>query len=115
MNALCLSIRDYGDPDSDTKLNQILDIADIIFTVIYSLEAVIKVVALGFVIHINSYLRDPWNVLDFVVVIIGFLAILPSIPNLKALRTMRVLRPLRSVKAIPSLKRLVASLLLSIP
>ncbi len=35
--------------------------------------------------------------------------------NLKALRILRVVKPLRSVKAIPSMKRLVTTLLKSIP
>lgn len=35
--------------------------------------------------------------------------------NLKALRILRVIRPLRSVKAIPSMRRLVGTLLKSLP
>lgn len=35
--------------------------------------------------------------------------------NIKALRILRVLRPLRSLKAIPSMRRLVSTLLQSIP
>ena len=112
-NALCLSIRNYSDPNSTTRLNQILDILDDVFTGLYTLEAVLKIVARGFVLHKHSYIRDPWNILDFFVVLVGYLSLLPSIPNLKSLRTLRVLRPLRSINAIPSLKRLVASLLLS--
>ena len=71
--------------------------------------------ALGFVFHQRSYIKNPWNVLDFIVVIIGILSLFPSIPNLKALRTMRVLRPLRSINAVPSMKRLVIILLKSLP
>lgn len=51
--------------------------------------------------HKNSYLRDYWNWLDFIVVCIGIFENIPGIPKLKALRTMRVLRPLRSVNAVP--------------
>lgn len=36
-------------------------------TIIYA-ECVLKIFAMGFVIGENSYLRDGWNVLDFVVV-----------------------------------------------
>jgi len=86
-----------------------------VFTVVYTGEAVFKILGMGFVMHKNSYLRDYWNILDFTVVLIGLISILPNIPNLKALRTLRVLRPLRSVKAVPSMKRLVGSLLMSIP
>eukprot|EP00347_Sterkiella_histriomuscorum_P005312 403357086 len=115
VNSLCLAIRDYKDSDSKTKRNQTLDIMDIIFTVFYTTECALKIIAMGLVFSKNSYLRDPWNNLDFAVVIIGLISILPNVPSLKALRTLRVLRPLRSVKAVPSMKRLVGSLLLSLP
>jgi hypothetical protein len=75
----------------------------------------LKIIAFGFVIHQRSYLRDPWNILDFMVVIIGIISLIPSVPNLKSLRTMRILRPLRSINAVPSMKRLVATLLMSLP
>lgn len=35
--------------------------------------------------------------------------------NLKALRILRVIRPLRSIKAIPSMRKLVSTLLKSLP
>ena len=37
----------------------------------FCLEAGIKVVALGFVFHKGSYLRNGWNVMDFIVVLSG--------------------------------------------
>lgn len=89
--------------------------ADQIFTYIYIAEAILKVIAFGFILHKKSYLRDPWNVLDFFVVIIGLISLFPEVPNLKSLRNMRLLRPLRSINAVPSMKRLVSTLLLSLP
>ena len=40
---------------------------------------------------------------------------IPNIPNLRALRTLRVLRPLRSINAVPSMRRLISSLIESLP
>ncbi len=74
-----------------------------------------KIIAFGFIIHKRSYLRDPWNVIDFIVVVIGIISLIPEFPNLKSLRIMRVLRPLRSINAVPSMKRLVQTLLMSLP
>jgi hypothetical protein len=88
---------------------------DKIFTYIYTAEAVLKIIALGFIVHKASYLRDPWNILDFIVVIMGLISLLPMVPNLKSMRNMRLLRPLRSINAVPSMKRLVATLLKSLP
>ena len=46
-----------------------------IFSYIFIGEFVIKVIAMGFVAHSMSYLRDPWNWLDFFVVISGIIEI----------------------------------------
>lgn len=40
-----------------------------IFTVIYTVEFAVKIVARGFVLNEFTYLRDPWNVLDLFVLI----------------------------------------------
>jgi len=39
-----------------------------VFTVVYTVEMVVKIVGRGFVLHRFSYLRDPWNWIDFVVI-----------------------------------------------
>ena len=39
--------------------------------VIFAVEALIKIIAYGFVLHSGAYLRNAWNVLDFVIVIVG--------------------------------------------
>ena len=42
-----------------------------IFTVIFTGECLMRIVALGFVAHPNAYLRNTWNILDFTIVMIG--------------------------------------------
>ena len=76
---------------------------------IFAAEAMCKIVAMGFVAKRNCYLRDPWNVLDFIVVLAG------AFPQVKALRTVRVLRPLRTLSRFPGMRALVAALLNSLP
>jgi voltage-dependent calcium channel L type alpha-1D len=44
---------------------------EFVFLVIFSLEAVVKIIAYGFVLHPGAYLRSGWNFLDFVIVVIG--------------------------------------------
>ena len=41
------------------------------FVIIYCIEAVTKIMANGFVLHKDAYLRNGWNILDFVVVVVG--------------------------------------------
>lgn len=42
------------------------------FQILYSIEMVFKIVGLGFIIGPDTYLRDPWNILDFTIVVIGW-------------------------------------------
>lgn len=41
------------------------------FVGIFCIEALLKIMAFGFVLHPGSYLRNGWNILDFVVVVVG--------------------------------------------
>lgn len=43
-----------------------------IFTVIYTFEALIKILARGFFLNEFTYLRDPWNWLDFGVIMLAW-------------------------------------------
>lgn len=45
---------------------------EIYFVVIFLVEALLKIVALGFVLHKGAYLRNIWNIMDFVVVVTGW-------------------------------------------
>ena len=42
-----------------------------IFMVIFTIEMCTKILALGFILHKNSYMRNLWNMMDFVVVVSG--------------------------------------------
>jgi len=73
-----------------------------------------KVIAMGFVFGRNSYLKDGWNKLDFVVVGTGFMSLF-GLGKISALRTIRLLRPLRSINKIEGLRILVNSIIKSVP
>lgn len=72
-----------------------------IFLAIYTCEMVIKVIAKGFVLNKYTYLRNPWNWLDFVVITSGYATIGMEVGNLAGLRTFRVLRALKTVSIMP--------------
>lgn len=42
-----------------------------VFLVIFTVEAMMKIIADGFILHAGAYLRNGWNILDFVIVVIG--------------------------------------------
>lgn len=62
---------------------------------------VIKVLAKGFILNNYTYLRNPWNWLDFVVILSGYLTTFVEMGNLAGLRTFRVLRALKTVSIMP--------------
>jgi len=47
------------------------ELIEYVFLVIFTLEAIMKVVAYGFALHPGAYLRNGWNILDFVIVSVG--------------------------------------------
>lgn len=98
----------------DTALGIGLAQAEFFFLAVFALEMVLKVIALGFVTAPRTYLRDGWNVLDFLVVVLGFVQ-LGNFGNYTSIRTVRVLRPLRTVTRVPGMKAIVVSLLGSLP
>ena len=70
-NSIILTLNDYSDRDSKEQYNRNLDVGGNIFTAIFIMEAILKVLAHGFVMHRFAYLRDPWNLVDLTIVITG--------------------------------------------
>lgn len=81
------------------------------FTYIFFFEFISKVLAMGFAFGKNCYIQDPWNWLDFTVVLASLLSQLPSMKNISGFRTFRLFRPLRSISTMPSMKLLIGTLL----
>lgn len=69
MNAVVLGMFDYTDRDSINTYNKILNYISDAFTAVFFMEASFKICAMGFVMHPLAYLRDPWNISDFIIVI----------------------------------------------
>lgn len=44
------------------------------FLIIFTIETFLKIIAYGLVMHQNSYVRNGWNMLDFVIVIVGLVS-----------------------------------------
>ncbi|CAK8987174.1 L type [Durusdinium trenchii] len=103
-----------GDPYNmcaSNGLKQAQLTAELFFNTMFSIELVIKVITWGLIMGKGTYLRDPWNVLDFVVVTIGWLSYVPGIDNMSSLRTFRVLRPLRTLSSIDGMRPIVNAML----
>ncbi|XP_075709647.1 voltage-dependent L-type calcium channel subunit alpha-1S [Rhinoderma darwinii] len=115
-------------PEDDTNAtNAVLEKVEYIFLFIFTIEAFLKIVSYGFILHTDAYLRNFWNILDFTIVSVGvFTVVLEQINklqgitapggkgtgfNVKALRAFRVLRPLRLVSGVPSLQVVLNSII----
>jgi hypothetical protein len=78
--------------DPGSRLKQALGAIDLVFVGCFALEALLKILAFGFVLNgARSYLRSWWNVLDLLIVLLGFVCVVveqtgSSSPQLAALR-----------------------------
>ncbi|KAM3604261.1 uncharacterized protein V6R79_008628 [Siganus canaliculatus] len=84
------------------------------FTGIYTFESAIKIFARGFCVVPFTFLRDPWNWLDFSVIVMAYVTEFVDLGNVSALRTFRVLRALKTISVIPGLKTIVGALIQSV-
>ncbi|KAM7411944.1 hypothetical protein PAMA_021765 [Pampus argenteus] len=121
--ALAVFLPMPGEDSNNT--NTSLESLEYIFMIIFTLECFLKIVAYGFVFHEGAYLRNCWNILDFVIVFMGLFTFavdtinkIADVPvekgggfDMKALRAFRVLRPLRLVSGVPSLQVVMNSIL----
>uniref|UniRef100_A0A8C0BDT9 Voltage-dependent L-type calcium channel subunit alpha n=1 Tax=Buteo japonicus TaxID=224669 RepID=A0A8C0BDT9_9AVES len=113
-------------PEDDTNVaNSSLEKIEYAFLIFFAIEAMLKIIAYGFLFHTDAYLRNGWNVLDFSIVSLGLITMTLEQVNakqggtsggkggfdVKALRAFRVLRPLRLVSGVPSLQVVLNSII----
>ena len=123
INSMVMMIEDPADKDPAPIFADV----DKIFLVLYSLEMIFKILGYGLIISDKAYLRDPWNILDFTIVISGYLTLITdqikaadekdqvskggkqegAAIDLTGLRVFRVMRPLKSISSIKGLKVLM--------
>jgi len=99
-----------------THIAHILDQLDFIILIIFTVEVFIKVFAEG--TKPLNYFKDPWNIFDFSIVAVCYLAFVTPDLNtsfIAVLRLARILRVFKLVSAVPKLQILVGTLLRSIP
>jgi hypothetical protein len=101
---------------SDTS-TQIMKIMDQSFAIIFIIEMLLKLVAMGLVYGPNTYLHNAWNWIDGVVVVVSIIGMTSgsSAGFLKTLRILRAFRPLRVISRNENLKVVVTTIFLSLP
>uniref|UniRef100_A0A4X2M1G8 Voltage-dependent P/Q-type calcium channel subunit alpha-1A n=1 Tax=Vombatus ursinus TaxID=29139 RepID=A0A4X2M1G8_VOMUR len=108
-NCIVLALEQHLPDEDKTPMSERLDDTEPYFIGIFCFEAGIKIIALGFAFHKGSYLRNGWNVMDFVVVLTGILATVGTEFDLRTLRAVRVLRPLKLVSGVGPTRLLLSS------
>eukprot|EP01062_Namystynia_karyoxenos_P001522 TRINITY_DN1051_c1_g1_i1.p1 TRINITY_DN1051_c1_g1~~TRINITY_DN1051_c1_g1_i1.p1 ORF type:complete len:2267 (+),score=738.59 TRINITY_DN1051_c1_g1_i1:119-6919(+) len=106
-------------PDDTTE--KVLFVGNWVFTMIFVVEMLCKVIAFGLVFGGDEndppYLGDSWNVMDGLIVCVSVLALVLQGSNLeilKVFRTFRALRPLRVIARNRGLRMVVITLIQSI-
>ena len=104
--------------DNSEGLQQTLNAANYFFTALFFLEMLLKIFVLGLLmpappydhIEVKPYLRDPWNRVDCIVVILAMVGLV--YPPMSAFRS---LRTLRLVIRSSSLRLVIAAMLSTLP
>jgi len=102
----------------ESNMMQTLGLIDLVVTLIFCLEALMKIITFGFILNgKKSYILNSWNVLDFMIVAFSVFSLSfdANLSFIKVLRVARILRPLRLIQKAEGLKIAILSLYKAIP
>ncbi|KAM4820283.1 voltage-dependent T-type calcium channel subunit alpha-1H [Thomomys bottae] len=99
INTLSMGVEYHEQPD---ELTNALEISNMVFTSMFALEMLLKLLACGPL----GYIRNPYNIFDSAIVVISVWEIAGQADGgLSVLRTFRLLRVLKLVRFLPALRR----------
>ena len=114
-NTAALAVNWYGRQDS---VQNILDIWNYVFSGIFTIEAIIRIVGLG----PKKYFTEKWNIFDFIIIIGSYISLIIEQTTSYSLgvqttilRAFRISRMLRLVKRAKSLNIIFETFLITIP
>ena len=93
----------------DKSGEKFFEIAELFFTVCFLLEATIKIIAKGLYQPKHAYLKNKWNILDFVIVMTNTVALFFFGANVSAVRMLRAFKALLMLDKAPGLKRVITA------
>ena len=81
-----------------SNLEKTLFWIDFSTTIVFFFEAISKIIAFGLLFNGRwSYLRQSWNILDFVILMFSVCSLTPALDNLRGIKIFRILRILRLI------------------
>ncbi|WP_246050178.1 ion transporter [Aquibacillus sediminis] len=92
-----------------TGYTNLLNGMDRVLVWIFFVEMVLKMAAFG----LRGYFKQKWNIFDFIIVTAS--VALYTMPFVSVMRILRVLRLLRMISVVPALRKIIDSLMKSIP
>lgn len=75
-NCVALAIYIPFPEDDSNSTNHNLEKVEYAFLIIFTVETFLKIIAYGLLLHPNAYVRNGWNLLDFVIVIVGLFSVI---------------------------------------
>uniref|UniRef100_T1GYK8 Ion transport domain-containing protein n=1 Tax=Megaselia scalaris TaxID=36166 RepID=T1GYK8_MEGSC len=118
LNVVTMALEYYMMP---VALEYALKIFNYFFTAVFILEAVMKLIALGF----HLYMKDKWNQLDVVIVILSIVGIvleeletkiIPINPTIiRVMRVLRIARVLKLLKMAKGIRALLDTVMQALP
>uniref|UniRef100_A0A8C6PJF4 Voltage-dependent T-type calcium channel subunit alpha n=1 Tax=Nothobranchius furzeri TaxID=105023 RepID=A0A8C6PJF4_NOTFU len=119
LNVITMSMEHYEQPQ---ELDNALKICNYIFTLIFVLESVFKLVAFGF----RRFFKDKWNQLDLAIVLLSIMGItleeievnasLPINPTIiRIMRVLRIARVLKLLKMAVGMRALLDTVMQALP
>jgi len=109
-SALLIGVQTYGNA-VPAWIRHTIRILDWAITVFFLVEIIIRLISIG---NIKTFLKDPWNVFDSIIIVTS---LIPFEGHETALlgRLLRIFRVLRLVSVIPELRTLLNAVFDSIP
>ncbi|CAG9569858.1 unnamed protein product [Danaus chrysippus] len=115
-SSLMLAMEDPVGRKGNENWSEMLRKIDYVFTTVFTIELVLKLITYGFIFHKDAFCRSAFNLLDLLVVIVSLISSSGNnnVSYIKILRVFRVLRPLRAINRAKGLKHVVQCVIVAI-
>ena len=98
LNTFIMMLKSYRQNDA---IENSLEVLNIIFTIIFCLEALIRLTAIGF----QNYIKDNWNIFDFIIALGSLIGIIVNQLTTVQIKGMTIIRAFRILRIARLLKR----------
>jgi hypothetical protein len=101
-------ILDYPGLSIDSQRHKALFALDYVVIIGFMFESVLRIIVYGFVLHRGAYLRDIWNIIEIIIIVLMIISL--GYSSSPVLRALRGLRSLRIVARVEQAKVIIISL-----